>query len=60
MGVRDYLDFEIYVMELCEKSKPKTTKEFEHLSDNLHQSIETAIADYIEDAEIECDYEPQY
>lgn len=60
MGAKDYLDFEIYVMELCEKLKPKTTWELERLSDNLHQSIEVAINDYIEDAEIECEYEPQY
>lgn len=60
MGVKDCLDFEIYVMELCEKLKLNTARQLEELSCQLHQSIETAITDYIEDAEIKCEYEPQY
>lgn len=60
MGRRELLEFEIYVMELCEKLKLNTARQLEELSCQLHQSIETAIADYIDDAEIKCKYEPQY
>ena len=55
-------NFEIYVMDLCESIKPKKCEDLESLAEELHQSIETAIEDFIRDSEefdID-DYEPVY
>ncbi len=54
------LSFEIYVMELCESYKPKKAEDLEKLSDELHQRIENAIADYISDQSLNGEYESQY
>ena len=53
----DLLNFEIYVMDLCEECK--TAKDYEKLSMALHDSVENAIQDMCMDNEIE-DYEPCY
>lgn len=59
---KDGLSFEIFVSELCESVKPKTCKDLEKLSEDLHDRIEVAIEDYISDSDnlnID-DYENQY
>lgn len=56
------LNFEIYVMTLCEESKPKTEKDLEDLAEELHQRIEIAVEDFINESDqldIE-NYEGQY
>ena len=65
MGRLDYkdgLNFDIYILDLCEKVKPKSCKDLEDLSEDLHERIETAIQDYIYDDEVLNieDYEPRY
>ncbi len=45
------LDFEIMIMDMCDSINPKTCEDLEYLADSLHQSIEVAIQDYIEDSE---------
>ena len=45
------LNFEIYVMTLCEESKPKTEKDLEELAEELHQRVEIAVVDYINESD---------
>lgn len=62
LNYKDGLSFDIYIMDLCEIQKPKTCKDLEELSGDLHERIECAIQDYIDDDEtlnIE-DYDPSY
>jgi len=47
----DSLNFEIYVGDLIEALKPKSEEEIEHMADELHQSLEIAISDFIDDSE---------
>ena len=59
---KDGLSFEICVSDLCESIKPESCKDLEKLSEDLHQRIEVAIEDFINDSEnlnID-DYESQY
>ena len=59
---KDGLNFDIYVMDLCEGINPKSCNDLEELSEDLHERIETAIQDYILDSDslnID-DYEPSY
>ena len=44
---RDGLNFDIYVMDLCESIKPKSCSDLEKLSEDLHERVEMAIQDYI-------------
>lgn len=48
---KDSENFELYVMDLCESIKPKTCEDLESLSEELHESIEYAITDYIRDSD---------
>ena len=59
---KETLSFEIYIAELIESLKPKTEKDVEKIVDELHQSIEVAASDYIDDDEkLSLDnYDPQY
>ena len=45
------LEFDIYVMELCEIISPKSCKDLECLSEDLHERVEMAIQDYIYDSD---------
>lgn len=56
------LNFDIYVLDLCEEIKPKSCKDLEDLSEELHERLEMAIQDYIYDDEILDihDYESRY
>lgn len=60
----DSNNFEIYVMDIVDKYKPKDAEDYEILSDELHQSVEIAICDMIEDSDngekIMEEYEPRY
>lgn len=58
----ELLQFEIAVMDLCEEMKVDNAHDLEELSYRLHQCIELAITDYINDDEnldID-DYEEQF
>ena len=44
-------NFEIYVMTLCEEIKPKTEKDLEDLAEELHQRIEIAVEDFINESD---------
>lgn len=59
MTRNDWLSFEIYVMDLCESEGCKTAKDYERMSERLHESIENAIQDMCMDNGIE-NYEPCY
>jgi hypothetical protein len=48
---KDKTNFELFVMDLCEKAEAKSSKDLSILSDELHCSIEIAIQDYIHDDE---------
>lgn len=50
MTYNEGIEFELYVMDLCDRQKPTSCKDLEFLSDELHQHIEIAIEDYIEDS----------
>lgn len=56
------LDFDIYIMDLCEVIKPKSCKDLEDLSEELHERVEMAIQDYIcDDENLDiADYETRY
>lgn len=55
-------EFDIYVMDLCDKVKPLTCQNLSSLSEELHERIENAIQDYIHDSdELDIDdYEANY
>lgn len=55
----NWLDFEIYVGDLLEENGIKTTEELMSFSDDIHNRVEVAIADYAIDFGIE-DYIPLY
>lgn len=59
MSRNDWLNFEIYVMELCESGGCRTAKDYEDMSEQLHEHIENAIYDMCFDNNID-DYEPCY
>ena len=44
-------NFDIYIMDLCEEIKPKTEKDLEELAEELHQRIEMAVEDFINDSD---------
>ena len=48
---KDGLNFDIYVMELCELIKPKSCSDLENLAQDLHERVEMSIQDYIYDDE---------
>ena len=48
---RQGIEFDIYVMDLCESINPLRESDLEDLSQELHEKIETAIQDYIYDSE---------
>lgn len=58
------LHFDIYVLDLFEEIKPKSCKDLEDLSEELHERLEMAIQDYIHDYDDEIldihDYESRY
>lgn len=54
MNKFNHIRFELLIMDLLEELDTITLKEYENISDNLHQSIELAISDYIDD------YSPLY
>lgn len=51
MNYRYGLEFELYVMSLCEMINPQKASDLNSLSEDLHERVEMAIQDYI------CDYE---
>lgn len=63
----NHISFELSIIDLLEELDPITLKEYEDISDNLHQHIELAISDYIDDKDAEgnlqfdkYDYSPLY
>ena len=62
MGYKDGLSFDIYVYALCENLRPESCKDLEKLAQDLHERIEMAIEDFINDSDnlnID-DYDNQY
>lgn len=59
MKINNGLNFEIYVMDLCDDEGCKTARDYERVSEELHERIENAIQDMCMDNGIE-DYEPCY
>jgi len=62
MTYKDGLSLEIYIMDLCEALKPKSCADLENFADEVHQHVEIAIQDYIDDDEnLKLDdYDPRY
>lgn len=65
IGFYESNNFEIHVMDLMEKlqDRIKTAEDLERFSTELHESVETAITDMIEDnfnGINPDDYEPQF
>lgn len=62
MTYMDQVHFELVVYDFLEEVKPKSCKDLEDISENLHIALENTIQDYINDDEslnIE-DYSPNY
>lgn len=59
MTVREELEFEILIDDMCEREGIESAKDLERFADNLHNIIENALRDYALDYDIE-DYEPCY
>ena len=59
MTREDIVHFELYVMELVEKEKCVTAKDYEKIAEELHESVETDIQDMCYDDGID-DYSPSY
>lgn len=43
-------NFAIYIMDLCEAVKPETGADLQRLAEELHERIEMAIEDFINDS----------
>lgn len=50
MKANEMIEFELYVMDLCDRIKPTSCRQLEKLSDELHSCVENAIEDYIGDS----------
>ncbi len=59
MNNTDRLNFELLVMDLCDKEECKTAEDYTRLAETLHESIEIAIQDMCMDNGIE-NYDPLY
>lgn len=59
MSRNDWLQFELYVMDLVDQAKCVTAADYERIAEQLHDSVETAIQDMCFDAGID-DYSPSY
>lgn len=51
LSYKDGLNFDIYIMDLCDLAKPKSCKDLEELAEDLHERVEMAIEDYINDSD---------
>lgn len=61
LNYRDGLNFDIYVMDLCEIINPQKASDFNGFSEDLHERVEMAIQDYIYDNKLNLDeYEGAY
>ena len=54
------LEFELSVVDLVRALNPTDSKDLEELSNDLHETIESAMYDFIENKEAFQDYEEQY
>ncbi len=54
------LAFELFVVDLVRDLNPTDSKDLEELSNDLHETIESAMYDFIENKEAFEDYEEQY
>ena len=54
------LEFELSVVDIVSALNPIDSKDLEELSDGLHEAIESAMYDFIENKEAFQDYEEQY
>ena len=54
------LEFELYVVDLVRALNPADSKDLEELSNDIHETIESAMYDFIENKEAFQDYEEQY
>lgn len=59
MNSINWMQFELYVMDLVEQAKCETASDYENIAEKLHESVETAIQDMCFDAGID-DYSPSY
>lgn len=60
LSFADGLNFDIYIMDLCEELKPQKAEDLNEFSEDLHQRIEMAIEDFITDTGLSGEYESQY
>ena len=60
LNFADGLNFDIYIIDLCEVIKPQTAEDLNEFSDDLHIRIEMAIEDFISDTGLSGEYESQY
>ena len=59
MNRNQWLEFELYVMDLAIEEKCETAKDYEDLAQDLHEHVEIAIQDLCWDNDID-DYDPSY
>lgn len=49
LNYKNGLNFDIYVMDLCEIINPQKASDLNNFSEDLHERVEMAIQDYIYD-----------
>lgn len=60
ISYNNWLDFEIFIMDLAESYKIDNAKDLQNLADDLHTHVEIALEDYADDYDFRDDYEPSY
>ena len=60
MMYSEWLNFEIFVMDIAEREKIDNAKDLQELADELHTHIEVALQDHANDFGFGDDYYPSY
>lgn len=61
LNYKNGLNFDIYIMDLCEAAEPHSASDLSELSVDLHERVENAILDFLYDNNFNLDnYEPAY
>ena len=61
LNYKNGLNFDIYIMDLCDAVEPTSATDLSELSIDLHERIENSILDYIYDNKLNLDeYEGAY
>ena len=57
--MKNWLNFELYIMDIVIEEKCKTAEDYENIAKEIHEHVENAIIDLCMDNDIE-DYSPSY